>query len=86
MRVDSISSAPTYFSIPLTFAIRLNARRHETGVPASEPREAVAVFTPWRPAGMNFSVVERGWYWMNQAQLLHRDSLIPVSAEPNTTQ
>ena len=30
------------------------------GVPAAEAREAVTVFTTWRPVGMNLSVVERG--------------------------
>src|ERR1700733_10251781 len=58
----------------------VNVRR-KLSVPASEAREAVAVFTRWRPAGMNFNVVERGWYWMDQAQLSYWDSLILASAE-----
>jgi predicted nucleic acid-binding protein len=57
-----------------------NAGR-KLGVPASEAREAVAVFSRWRPAGMSMSVVERGWYWMDQAQLPYWDSLILASAE-----
>lgn len=51
------------------------------GVPAPEAREAVAVFSKWRPGGMNLSVVERGWYWMDRAQLSYWDSLILASAE-----
>jgi len=51
------------------------------GVPALEAREAVAVFTRWRPGGMSLSVIERGWYWMDQAQLSYWDSLILASAE-----
>jgi predicted nucleic acid-binding protein len=51
------------------------------GVPALEAREAVEVFSRWRPGGMSLSVVERGWYWMNQAQLSYWDSLILASAE-----
>ncbi|HEX4133839.1 MAG TPA: PIN domain-containing protein [Bryobacteraceae bacterium] len=51
------------------------------GVPALEAREAVTVFSKWRPGGMNISVIERGWYWMDQAQLSYWDSLILASAE-----
>src|SRR5712671_3070867 len=51
------------------------------GVPAPDARKAVTVFTRWRPAGMSLSVVERGWYWMDKAQLSYWDSLILASAE-----
>lgn len=51
------------------------------GVPALQAREAVAVFGKWRPGGMSLSLVERGWYWMDQAQLSYWDSLILASAE-----
>jgi predicted nucleic acid-binding protein len=57
-----------------------NAGR-KLGMSAPEAREAVAVFSRWRPGGMSFSVVERGWYWMDQAQLSWWDSLILASAE-----
>ena len=30
---------------------------------------------------MSFSVVERGWYWMDHAQLSYWDSIILASAE-----
>jgi predicted nucleic acid-binding protein len=53
----------------------------KSGVPALEAREAVAVFSRWRPGGMNLSVVERAWYWMDRAQLTYWDSLILASAE-----
>src|ERR1700723_3560669 len=45
-----------------------NATR-KLSVPAIEIREAVSLFSRWRPGGINFAVVERGWYWMDQAQL-----------------
>jgi predicted nucleic acid-binding protein len=51
------------------------------GVPAPQAREAVAVFSKWRPGGMSIGLVERGWYWMDQAQLSYWDSLILASAE-----
>jgi predicted nucleic acid-binding protein len=51
------------------------------GVPAADAREAVTVFIRWRPGGMSLSVIERGWYWMDRAQLSYWDSLILASAE-----
>jgi predicted nucleic acid-binding protein len=51
------------------------------GVPSLEARRAVSAFRRWRPGGIDFAVVERGWYWMDQAQLTYWDSLILASAE-----
>jgi hypothetical protein len=34
-----------------------------------------------RPGGIDFAVVERGWYWMDRAQLAYWDGLILASAE-----
>lgn len=51
------------------------------GAPALEAREAVSLFSRWRPGGMEFAVVERSWYWMDQAHLSYWDSLILASAE-----
>jgi predicted nucleic acid-binding protein len=51
------------------------------GVPAPEVREVVRLFTRWRPGGVNITIVERGWYWMERAQLSYWDSLILASAE-----
>ncbi len=51
------------------------------GVPSLEARRAVSAFSRWRPGGIDFAVVERGWYWMDQAQLTYWDSLILASAE-----
>src|ERR1700742_1900230 len=50
-------------------------------IPLPVARETVAIFSKWRPGGMNLSVIERGWYWMEQAQLSYWDSLILASAE-----
>lgn len=54
--------------------------RRGTGLP-SQARDAVAVFAQWRPGGMNIDLITRGWFWMDQAQLSHWDSLILASAE-----
>jgi predicted nucleic acid-binding protein len=35
----------------------------------------------WRTMGTDFAIVERGWYWMDRAQLSYWDSLILASAE-----
>jgi predicted nucleic acid-binding protein len=51
------------------------------GMPSLEARETVSVFSRWRPVGIDFAVVERGWYWMDRAQLCYWDSLILSSAE-----
>jgi predicted nucleic acid-binding protein len=53
----------------------------KTGVPSVEARETVAIFSRWQPGGINMSVIERGWYWMDNAQLSYWDSLILASAE-----
>jgi predicted nucleic acid-binding protein len=58
-----------------------NALRKKVGVPAPQAREAVALFTRWQPGGISLSVVERGWYWMDHAQLSYWDGIILASAE-----
>jgi predicted nucleic acid-binding protein len=50
-------------------------------MPATEAREAVSMFATWRPGGMDFALVERGWYWMDRAQLSYWDGLILASTE-----
>jgi predicted nucleic acid-binding protein len=50
------------------------------GASAPQAREAVALFSKWHPGGMS-GLVERGWHWMDQAQLSYWDSLILASAE-----
>src|SRR5579862_4265675 len=57
-----------------------NALR-KLGTPALQAREVVSLFSRWQPGGMNLAVVERGWYWMDRAQLSYWDSLILASAE-----
>jgi predicted nucleic acid-binding protein len=51
------------------------------GVSSPEARETVSVFSRWRPLGIDFALVERGWYWMDRAQLSYWDSLILASVE-----
>lgn len=50
-------------------------------VPREEARRAVALFAKWRPAGVSMEVLERAWYWADQAQLAHWDAMILASAE-----
>ncbi len=49
------------------------------------PRPKLAAQFPhsalWRPAGIDFAMVERGWYRIDQAQLTYWDGLILASAE-----
>lgn len=51
------------------------------GVQPSDARKAVSVFTMWQPSGIDFDLVQRAWYWMDQARLTYWDSLILASAE-----
>lgn len=51
------------------------------GVPATGAREAFLIFSQWRPCGMTAGVVERAWFWMDEAQLPYWDGLILASAE-----
>ena len=53
----------------------------KTGLPSAQCREAVTIFSHWRPGGMNAGIIERAWYWMDQAQLSYWDGLILSSAE-----
>ncbi len=53
----------------------------KTGMPVAQAREMFMVFTHWTPAGFDTALVERGWYWMDDAQLSYWDSLILASAE-----
>jgi len=57
-----------------------NASR-KMSVPAAEAREAVTIFSQWRPAGISMAVFDRAWHWMDRAQLSWWDSLILASAE-----
>jgi predicted nucleic acid-binding protein len=53
----------------------------KTGVPTAEARLAVALFSKWRPGGVSMEMVERAWYWMDQAQIAWWDAMIVASAE-----
>jgi predicted nucleic acid-binding protein len=53
----------------------------KTGVPVTQAREMFTVFTRWTPSGVDAPLIERGWYWMDNAQLSYWDSLILASAE-----
>ncbi len=53
----------------------------KSGIPTADAREMVAVFSQWKPSGMDLALVQRGWHWMDRAQLAYWDSLILTSAE-----
>ena len=53
----------------------------KTGVPVTRARQIVTVFTRWTPSGVDAPLIERSWYWMDNAQLSYWDSLILASAE-----
>ncbi len=48
---------------------------------SAQSREIVAALTLWQPGEMTFGLIERGWYWMDAAQISYWDSLILASAE-----
>lgn len=52
----------------------------KAGVTAPEAREAVMIFGQWQPIGMNSVIVEKAWYWMDNAQVSYWDGLILASA------
>jgi predicted nucleic acid-binding protein len=51
------------------------------GTDPERAREMVALFHKWQPGEMTIGLIERGWYWMDEAQLSYWDSLILASAE-----
>jgi predicted nucleic acid-binding protein len=57
-----------------------NATR-KMGVPLDEARRTVRLLAGWQPLGMDVEIVERGWHWIDTAQLSYWDSLIVASAE-----
>jgi len=48
---------------------------------ASQARAVVEVFTQWRPVDTTYALIQRGWYWMDSAQLSYWDALIAAAAE-----
>ena len=44
-------------------------------------RALVESFSRWRPVDMRLGLVQRGWRWMDQAQLSYWDGLIVAAAE-----
>jgi predicted nucleic acid-binding protein len=46
-----------------------------------DARRRVKLFAKWQPSGMSLEIIERGWHWIDTAQLCYWDSLIVASAE-----
>ena len=58
----------------------VNAER-KLRVARAPARAFVESFALWRPVDMRLGLVQRGWRWMDQAQLPYWDSLIVAAAE-----
>ena len=57
-----------------------NAER-KVGLDAVPARRTVEVFIRWDPVDTSLALIERAWYWMDQAQLAYWDALIVAAAE-----
>jgi predicted nucleic acid-binding protein len=51
------------------------------GVPADQARLAVTAWSEWHPPDVTFSLIERAWFWMDQARISFWDALIVSAAE-----
>jgi predicted nucleic acid-binding protein len=58
----------------------VNALR-KRGIPAPKARATVEAFALWQPVDTSLSLVQRAWFWMDEAQLPYWDSLIVAAAE-----
>lgn len=58
----------------------VNATR-KSHLQTREARLFVEAFVTWRPIEMTFGLVERAWFWGDQAKLSYWDALIVAAAE-----
>lgn len=49
--------------------------------PSPKARRLVEAFALWQPVETSLGLIERGWYWMDEAQLSYWDSLIVAASE-----
>ncbi len=57
-----------------------NAAR-KTGARASVARATIESFAAWQPVEQSLMLVQRAWYWVDEAQLSYWDGLILAAAE-----
>ena len=57
-----------------------NAER-KIGVAREPARKVAETFAQWQPMGMSLRIMQRGWHWIDQAQLSYWDGLIVAAAE-----
>lgn len=58
----------------------VNALR-KLGTPAPKARATVQAFALWQPVDTSLGLVQRAWFWMDEARLSYWDSLIVAAAE-----
>ena len=51
------------------------------GVPPSQARAAVTLWSEWHPPDVTFGLIERAWFWTDQSQISFWDALIVSAAE-----
>ncbi len=51
------------------------------GVSIADARENVLLWNAWQPVDTSLPLIQRGWHWMDTAQLSYWDALIVSAAE-----
>ena len=51
------------------------------GVPPKTARDLVKLMSQWNPPDVTIGLIERGWHWIDEAQVHFWDSLILAAAE-----
>jgi len=51
------------------------------GVPADQARLAVTAWSEWRPPEITLGLLERAWFWMDEARISFWDAMIVAAAE-----
>jgi predicted nucleic acid-binding protein len=46
-----------------------------------EARNTVEIFAAWRPIDTSLGLIQRAWFWMDEAQVSYWDALIVAAAE-----
>jgi len=50
-------------------------------VRTEEARMTVELFTAWQPVNTSFGMIQRAWFWTDEAQVSYWDGLIVAAAE-----
>src|ERR1035438_10390501 len=73
-------STAAYISWQVLQEFYYNAVR-KFDVPPDQARMAVNAWAKWHPPDVTVGLLERGWFWMDQAKISFWDSLIVAAAE-----